>query len=101
MDAGADIIVVQSTVTTARHVSKSARGLVFSELLEIVNVPVLVGNCVSYDVALELMETGIHGVLVGVGPGAACTTREVTRRGRAPGHRHYGLRGRPGGVLPP
>ena len=78
VDAGADALVVQSTVTTARHVSKSLRGLVFSELLEMVDVPVLVGNCVSYDVALELMETGIHGVLVGVGPGAACTTREVT-----------------------
>ena len=78
VDAGADVLVVQSTVTTARHKSKSLRGLIFSELLEMVNVPVLVGNCVSYEVALELMETGIHGVLVGVGPGAACTTREVT-----------------------
>ena len=78
VEAGADAIVVQSTVTTARHISKSKRGLVFSDLLEMINVPVLVGNCVSYDVALELMETGIHGVLVGVGPGAACTTREVT-----------------------
>ncbi len=78
VEAGADTIVVQSTVTTARHVSKSKRGLVFSDLLETINVPVLVGNCVSYDVALELMEAGIHGVLVGIGPGAACTTREVT-----------------------
>ena len=77
-DAGADLIFVQSTVTTARHLSKSKRGLIFSELLEMINVPVVVGNCVSYDVALELMETGINGVLVGVGPGAACTTREVT-----------------------
>ena len=77
-EAGADVIVVQSTVTTARHISKSARGLVFSEFLETVNVPVLVGNCVSYEAALELMDTGIHGVLVGVGPGAVCTTREVT-----------------------
>ena len=77
-EAGADVIVVQSTVTTARHYSKSARGLVFSEFLETVSVPVIVGNCVAYDVALELMETGIDGVLVGVGPGAACTTREVT-----------------------
>ncbi len=77
-EAGADVIVVQSTVTTARHVSKSARGLRFPQLLEMVDVPVMVGNCVSYEVALELMETGIHGVLVGVGPGAACTTREVT-----------------------
>ena len=78
VDAGADIVVVQSTVTTARHISKSIRGLVFSELLEMIDVPVLVGNCVTYDAALELMETGIQGVLVGVGPGAACTTREVT-----------------------
>ncbi len=78
VEAGADLLVVQSTVTTAKHISKSTRGLIFSELLEMVNVPVMVGNCVSYDVALELMETGIHGVLVGVGPGAACTTREVT-----------------------
>jgi IMP dehydrogenase len=54
------------------------RGLRFPELLELVRAPVLVGNCVAYDVALELMETGINGVLVGVGPGAACTTREVT-----------------------
>jgi len=77
-EAGADMIVVQSTVTTTRHISNSARGLRFPELLEMLNVPVLVGNCVGYDVALELMETGIHGVLVGVGPGAACTTREVT-----------------------
>ena len=77
-EAGADVLVVQSTVTTTRHVSRSERGLRFPELLEMVDMPVLVGNCVSYDVALELMETGIHGVLVGVGPGAACTTREVT-----------------------
>ena len=77
-EAGADMIVVQSTVTTARHISYSSRGLHFPDLLEMVTVPVMVGNCVSYSVALELMETGIHGILVGVGPGAACTTREVT-----------------------
>ena len=78
VEAGADIIIVQSTVTTARHVSRSYRGLIFSELIESLNVPVVVGNCVSYNVASELMETGIDAVLVGVGPGAACTTREVT-----------------------
>ena len=77
LEAGADILVVQSTVTTARHASKSYKGLVFSELLETVKVPVIVGNCVTYDVALELMETGIDAILIGVGPGAACTTREV------------------------
>ena len=58
--------------------SNSYRGLVFSELMENLKVPVVVGNCVSYNVALELMQTGVDGVLVGVGPGAACTTREVT-----------------------
>ncbi len=78
VEAGADVLVVQSTVTTARHISKSARGLVLPELLETLDVPVIVGNCVGYDSALELMETGIHAVLVGVGPGAICTTREVT-----------------------
>jgi len=78
VEAGADVIVVQSTVTTARHNSKSVTGLVFSDLIEKLSVPVVVGNCVTYDAALELMETGISGLIVGVGPGAACTTREVT-----------------------
>ena len=77
VEAGADILVVQSTVTTARHISKSYRGLVFSELIDMLHVPVVVGNCVTYGAALELMEAGIDGLLVGVGPGAACTTREV------------------------
>ncbi len=76
-EAGADVLFVQSTVTTAKHVSKSYRGLVFSELCEAITLPVVVGNCVSYSAALELMRTGISGVLVGIGPGAACTTREV------------------------
>ena len=78
VEAGADVLVVQSTVTTARHISKSERGLVLPELLETLDIPVIVGNCVGYDSALELMETGIDAVLVGVGPGAICTTREVT-----------------------
>ena len=77
VEAGADMVVVQSTVTTARHMSNSYRGLIFSELTSSLRVPVVVGNCATYEVALELMETGIDGVLVGVGPGAACTTREV------------------------
>lgn len=77
VEAGADIVVVQSTVTTARHMSNSYRGLVFSDLISSLRVPIIVGNCVTYDVASELMETGIDGLLVGVGPGAACTTREV------------------------
>ncbi len=77
VEAGADIVVVQSTVTTARHVSRSYRGLIFSELCQQIQVPILVGNSVGYNTALELMETGISGLLVGVGPGAACTSREV------------------------
>ncbi|MDI6815262.1 MAG: GuaB3 family IMP dehydrogenase-related protein [Dehalococcoidales bacterium] len=76
-EAGADIFVVQSTVTTARHISKSYRGLIFPELRKSIPMPIIVGNCVSYSACLELMRTGISGVLVGVGPGAACTTREV------------------------
>jgi len=76
-EAGADIFIVQSTVTTARHISKSYRGLIFSELRQSIPMPIIVGNCVSYSACLELMRTGISGVLVGVGPGAACTTREV------------------------
>ena len=78
VEAGADLVFVQSTVTTARHMSRSYKGLIFSELINSLNVPVIVGNCVTYNVAMELMETGIEGILVGVGPGAACTTREVT-----------------------
>ena len=76
-EAKADILVVASTVTSARHTSKSVRGLVFEELVKSVPMPVVVGNCVSYTACLELMRTGIHGVLIGVGPGAACTSREV------------------------
>ncbi|MBE9482636.1 MAG: IMP dehydrogenase, partial [Chloroflexi bacterium] len=76
-EAGADILVVQSTVTSARHISKSYRGLIFAELRESTRLPIIVGNCVSYSACLELMQTGISGVLVGVGPGAACTTRQV------------------------
>jgi IMP dehydrogenase len=77
VEAGGDILVVQSTVTSARHVSKSQTGLVFSELCKQVPIPVVVGNCVSYSACLELMKTGVAGILVGVGPGAACTSRTV------------------------
>lgn len=75
--AAADILVVASTVTTARHTSKSYEGLIFPKLRKLVPMPVIVGNCVSHSACLELMETGISAVLVGVGPGAACTTRQV------------------------
>jgi len=75
--AGADVFVVQGTVLTARHSSRSYHQLSFEDLVRACDIPVVVGNCVQYDTALELMETGIAGILVGVGPGAACTTRGV------------------------
>ena len=77
-EAGIDIFVIQSTVTTARHISKSYKGLSFADLCKVMPAPIIVGNCVSYGATLELMQQGISGILVGVGPGAACTTREVT-----------------------
>jgi IMP dehydrogenase len=76
-EAGSDVLVVQSTVTTARHISKSYKGLILLELRQTMSLPVIVGNCCSYSAALELMRTGVDSILVGVGPGAACTTREV------------------------
>ncbi len=76
-EAGADVLVVQGTVLTARHVSKSYKHLNFKDLTASVGMPVIVGNCVDYATALELMDTGVRGLLVGVGPGAACTSRAV------------------------
>jgi IMP dehydrogenase len=77
MDAGADIFVVQSTVTTTKHESKSYESINFKKLCRNMKIPVILGNCVTYSVALELMETGCAGLLVGIGPGSACTTRGV------------------------
>ena len=76
-EAGADIVVIQSTVTTARHFATEYTPVDFKKLKRELAVPVIVGNCVTYEASLELMETGIDGLLIGVGPGAACTTREV------------------------
>ncbi len=77
-DAGVDVFVVQATVTSARHVSTSEKGLIFDELVQNMReVPVIVGNTVTFAATKELMETGIAAVLIGVGPGAACTSREV------------------------
>ncbi|MDD5190394.1 MAG: GuaB3 family IMP dehydrogenase-related protein [Dehalococcoidales bacterium] len=77
-EAGGDVMVVQATTITARHISKSYRGLIFSEICKQVKIPFVVGSCASYSATMELMENGVSGILVGVGPGAACTTREVT-----------------------
>jgi IMP dehydrogenase len=76
-EAGADLFVVQGTVLTARHRSASYHQLSFEALCSAIAIPVVAGNCVHFETALELMETGVAGVLVGVGPGAACTTRGV------------------------
>jgi IMP dehydrogenase len=72
-----DLLAVLSTVTTARHVSSRHQPPDFRRLAGLVEAPVYVGNCVSYEAALDLMRAGADGVLVGVGPGAACTTRRV------------------------
>jgi len=77
VEAGANLFVVQGTVLTARHISSSYRQLDFADLVRQSPIPVVVGNCVEYYTALELMASGIAGILVGVGPGAACTTRGV------------------------
>jgi IMP dehydrogenase len=76
-EAGADIFVVQATVATAEHVSSQRKSLNFESFARNLSIPVVAGNCVTYEAAYQLMETGISGLLVGVGPGAACTTREV------------------------
>jgi len=76
-DSGADVFIVQSTVTTVKHVSKAYKILDFNKFCKSMKVPVIIGNCVTYEVAYELMETGCAGLLVGIGPGAACTTRGV------------------------
>ncbi len=76
-NAGADIFVVQSTVSTVKHISKEYKALDFYKFCRMMKIPVIIGNCVTYDVALELMDTGPAAILVGIGPGAACTTRGV------------------------
>ncbi|PIQ82989.1 MAG: GuaB3 family IMP dehydrogenase-related protein [Candidatus Omnitrophica bacterium CG11_big_fil_rev_8_21_14_0_20_64_10] len=75
--AGADVFVVQSTVSTVKHVSSKYESLDLKKFCKKMKIPVVVGNCVTYPVALELMKAGASGVLVGIGPGAACTTRGV------------------------
>jgi IMP dehydrogenase len=75
--AGVDIFVVQSTVTTVRHISTRYESLDFERFCKKMRAPVIVGNTVSYTAAIELMKTGIDALLVGIGPGAACTTRGV------------------------
>jgi IMP dehydrogenase len=77
LDAGLDILVIQGTVVSAEHVSTREEPLNLKEYIADCPVPVIVGGCASYSTALHLMRTGAIGILVGVGPGAACTTRGV------------------------
>ena len=76
-EAGADIFVVQSTVTSVKHLSKSYKPLDLKKFCSGMKIPVILGNCVTYEVTLELLEVGAAGLLIGIGPGAACTTRGV------------------------
>ena len=76
-EAGADLFVVQSTVSTVRHISTQYKSLPLAAFCKEMKIPVIIGNAVTYNVTLELMGCGVAGVLVGVGPGAACTSRGV------------------------
>ena len=75
--AGVDIFVIQSTVATLKHLSKEYKTLDLVKFCKSMKIPVILGNCVTYETTLELMGTGASGLLIGVGPGAACTTRGV------------------------
>lgn len=77
LDAGLDILVIQGTVVSAEHVSSRTEPLNLKEFIARYDIPVVVGGCASYSTALHLMRTGAAGILVGVGPGNACTTRGV------------------------
>jgi IMP dehydrogenase len=77
LEAGLDILVIQGTVVSAEHVSETTEPLNLKDFIASLDVPVVVGGCASYHTGLHLMRTGAAGVLVGVGPGAACTTRGV------------------------
>src|SRR5436309_7302649 len=77
LEAELDIFVIQGTVVSAEHVSTRSEPLNLKEFIASFDLPVIVGGCASFSTALHLMRTGAVGVLVGVGPGAACTTRGV------------------------
>ena len=77
LEAELDILVIQGTVVSAEHVSTRSEPLNLKDFIASYEIPVIVGGCASYSTALHLMRTGAAGILVGVGPGAACTTRGV------------------------
>ena len=76
-EAGIDVFVVQSTVSTVKHISSEYKSLDLRNFCRDMKCPVIIGNTVGYDVTLEIIECGVAGVLIGVGPGAACTSRGV------------------------
>ncbi len=76
-EAELDILVIQGTVVSAEHVSKTVEPLNLKKFIREFDVPTIVGGCATYQAALHLMRTGAIGVLVGIGPGNACTTRGV------------------------
>ncbi|AFY73620.1 IMP dehydrogenase family protein [Synechococcus sp. PCC 7502] len=76
--AGCDLFFVQSTVVSTTHLSPDGfKSLNLAEFCQKMPIPVILGNCVTYDVTLELLQAGAAGILVGIGPGAACTSRGV------------------------
>ena len=75
--AGADAFLIQSTVVSTEFLSKRSKVLNLKSFCKNLNIPVMIGNCVTYEVALDLMEAGAKAVFVGIGPGAACTSRGV------------------------
>ncbi len=77
LQADLDLLVIQGTVVSAEHVSKTVEPLNLKRFIRELEIPVIVGGCASYQAALHLMRTGAVGILVGVGPGHACTTRAV------------------------
>jgi len=76
-EAGADAVLIQSTVSSDRHRSRRGDILSIADLIRTLDRPVLAGNCATYDGARDLLEAGAAAVFVGVGPGAACTSRRV------------------------
>lgn len=76
-EAGADAFVIQSTVLTVEHITSEYEVVNLRKLCKDIKIPIIAGNCVTYNVSLDLMEEGIDALLIGVGPGAACTTRGV------------------------
>src|SRR3989339_699099 len=76
-EAGCDLFVIQSTVTSVNFISSRQEKVDLKKICSSLKIPVIIGNTVTYAATLDLMETGCAGILVGVGPGAACTTRGV------------------------